>query len=192
MPSSFFVWKCIYVSTTHLLSCVNILWQYQWPTLVSSYTNIKYHNYKTNAAFLGFLPPEQIKQEKKIIFSSFNLGNYRCLDVLTNAVAPSVRAQLLDAIRHVASSLLTCSVVHSWTMSFRAVIWRVWTCAAAAGQSLLDMASEPSRWGCSLVVRSKACGPHQPVLDSLIDWRGRSRLEPGGKLNTHKYSQLDF
>lgn len=144
--------------------------------------------------FWGFYQQKkkQIKQKKNIIFSSFNLGNYRCLDVLTNAVALSVRAQLLDAIRHVASSLLTCSVVHSWTMSFRAVIWRVWTCAAAAGQSLLDMASEPSRWGCSLVVRSKACGPHQPVLDSLIDWRGRSRLEPGGKLNTHKYSQLDF
>lgn len=59
-----------------------------------------------------------------------------------------------------------------------AVIWRVWTCAAVAGQSLLDMASEPSRWGCSLVVRSRVCGQYQPVLDSLTDQRGLPRLEP--------------
>lgn len=72
-------------------------------------------------------------------------------------------------------------VVCIWTVSFSAVIWRVWTCAAAAALCLLDMASEPSRWACSLVVRSKACGPHLPVWGSLIDQRAQPHLEPKKK-----------
>lgn len=108
------------------------------------------------------------EEEHNFPMSSFHRWNYsRCWNV------------------SVASSWLTCTAVRGRTTSFEAVIWRAWTCAAAAGQSLSDTASEPSRWGCSPVVRSKACGPHQPALDSLTDRRGRPRLEPRGEKHTH-------